>query len=491
MIFNHPKESVIMSNNRTHSSTPTLKLPEGIISDPRFGNQPNRSERSMRGTIDLKTHSNPLHRYYLVLTSQSNLSLHRMSLFQIHNPRAASNARRYQAAYLAYSFDSRDYVSGQGNRESINYDDSNFQMMRLVYPQKDIQSSYNGVTATCGIDLALVPLSDTTWDNIEDNRHAVTAYQQFKALLAQKAATSEQQKTAIMQIWNAYKAAEERLIADNKIGLSNILVANPSGIRPMIFVCQGTESPNLDMNAELIVSNAKSEATFMPVVNSFTGDIMCNLEQTHDSLTNATFGYQAIQQRQANRQPNAGGNMIDEQSGIVSDNTGETIGSKNRFTAMCTAYTFLNTPTTERGVIISMEDAPRTPRGQVMENFFKNYHGYVIIMDAKLSLLFHNDTNGARTLASTFVFGGQFNYKAHQDPKNPDAIVQAHVVVEDGSKVKVDKTQAEKLFAGDDMDELFATAPFVSADQSELVVEQPITPVEPVVQTDVDTDSLA
>jgi hypothetical protein len=413
------------------SSFPTLKLPPNFNPQTRYGKPTSNAERSMNGTICLfENRTNQIRRLYLVISPTGNVSLHQIVMLNMHTPRSTYSNRMYQPIALSHTMDSGSYVSQQNGKPSIFFEDSNYQIMSRFLSLDSVtkqHSAYNALIIDAAIAEDYIPVSSTNWDSVEDNKHTMIAYAGLLKLLERTGITAEMKARSLAEIFKRYNDSEQALIEAGKLVSSHILIARPSGIQPIIGLAQNSSSASADFNAEKILSNENSQATFAPIINKFHGFVLPNPSISQDPLTDATFGYGPITSRQTQRTPamsaeQSAASVLTGDIDSVSSSETSTTG-RQRFTAMCQAYDFLNR-SLKRDIIISMEDAfNNNLRGQIMSNYIQKNSGLILIVNASLSLIYHKDAQGMRINACTFVFGGNFSYQGHNDPNRPNSTV--------------------------------------------------------------------
>lgn len=221
--------------------------------------------------INIQTHipANPnerLVRYYASLAQNGTISIHRMILTWLKDNRTSNVNNISKPLFVAHSMDPREY---QNRNNSTIYSDSNRHMIDLALTC----NPWNSIITEGKIASLMVPNSKSTWNNDEHNKHVFDLIERLKKIQETQAPESTLNE-AYQASWKEYQETEQKLLENQILVESNVLVANQSSIVPAITMAQDIRYKDDRYTGSKNVGNPNQLATYIPSINNVNGTLM-------------------------------------------------------------------------------------------------------------------------------------------------------------------------------------------------------------------------
>ena len=363
--------------------------------------EPSRSHRRLEGMVQVFKPSVAEERKFRLMAYMANngtISVQRLDLLTLSNSVTNNTSMQNRPVFVSTSCDPNEYVA---KNKRVVFGDSNSEVIQTFFQPNN---PMNSLIVKGSVASMLIPMNNK-WDNKEHNAHLLVLMHQLHTIA--NANTTEVDKlNYFTKAWDKYKAVEEKLVADGLLVENMVLVADTNGVIPNISINQYTHnSKNEYLDAKSRYSNEKSKATFVPILNNFSG-VVDFTDSTGDKYTDYTYGMNVLGNKGNNDQ---------------SDNT---TGYK-QYTTEAFAYAFDNTKASSpiRVVVGDGIYGTRNNSKSRSERFeeFKSKHNSGNIHNAQLVLA---PRLGGDTYTSTFSLeGNNITYSTYKSEDNNEIVV--------------------------------------------------------------------
>lgn len=226
-------------------------------------------------------------RMYLTISSEGNVSIHRLDSFGMQTNQSLSGLSSL-TAFVSTNMNEASFIPANNQKIRV-YSDGNRGAIERLH---EADAPYTSINLLGSVSNELIP-STLAWNNTECNKHVMPTWLALKAVAANDTLIDEDRVTKFQEIWSQYQALEQQLITRQMLISSNIIAADVNSIRTDVATFQNTELNNKFLSASKIYGTDEYHASYAPN-NNVLLSVLKKLDISENELNGYKYGLTTI-----------------------------------------------------------------------------------------------------------------------------------------------------------------------------------------------------